>query len=190
MGAQTVVTEVNPVRALEAVMDGHQVMTMEKAAPIGDIFITVTGGMSAIDAHHFQVMKDEALVANSGHFNVEININALDDLSIEKRAARPMVDQYVMADGRRINLIAQGRLVNLSAAEGHPSAVMDMSFANQAMSAAYMAKNHNEMAIGVYDVPEELDQEVASLKLTAMGITMDTLTEQQAAYLSGWEAGT
>ena len=163
---------------------------MEKAAPIGDIFITVTGGMSAIDAHHFQVMKDEALVANSGHFNVEINIDALDDLSVEKREVRPMVDQYVMPDGRRINLIAQGRLVNLSAAEGHPSAVMDMSFANQAMAAEYMAKNHKDMAVGVYDVPEELDQQVASFKLAAMGVTMDTLTEQQAAYLAGWESGT
>ena len=190
MGAHTVVTEVNPVRALEAVMDGHEVMTMEKAAPIGDIFVTVTGGMAAIDAHHFQVMKDEALVANSGHFNVEINIDALEDLSVEKRAARPMVEQYVMADGRRINLIAEGRLVNLAAAEGHPSAVMDMSFANQALSAEYMAQNHKNMAVGVYDVPTELDQRVASLKLTAMGITMDTLTERQAAYLAGWEAGT
>jgi adenosylhomocysteinase len=190
MGAHTVVTEVNPVRALEAVMDGHQVMPMEKAAPIGDIFVTVTGGMAAIDAQHFQVMKDEALVANSGHFNVEINIEALDDLAVEKRAARPMVDQYVMADGRRINLIAEGRLVNLAAAEGHPSAVMDMSFANQALSAEHMALNHKSMAVGVYDVPKELDQRVASLKLTAMGVSMDTLTERQAAYLAGWESGT
>jgi len=190
MGAHTVVTEVNPVRALEAVMDGHQVMTMEQAAPKGDIFITVTGGMSAIDAHHFQVMKDEALVANSGHFNVEINIEALDDLSVEKRETRPMVDQYVMADGRRINLIAQGRLVNLAAAEGHPSAVMDMSFANQALSAEYVAKHHKELAVGVYDVPDELDERVAALKLEAMGVSMDVLTEQQAAYLAGWESGT
>jgi len=184
------VTEVNPVRALEAVMDGHQVMTMEKAAPIGDIFITVTGGMSAIDAHHFQVMKDEALVANSGHFNVEINIDALDDLSVGKRGTRPMVDQYVMADGRRINLIAEGRLVNLSAAEGHPSAVMDMSFAGQALSAEYIAKNHKELPVDVYDVPRDIDDNVATLKLAAMGITMDVLTEQQAAYLAGWEMGT
>jgi adenosylhomocysteinase len=190
MGAQTIVTEVNPVRALEAVMDGHQVMTMEKAAPIGDIFITVTGGMSAIDAHHFQVMKDEALVANSGHFNVEINIDALDDLSVGKRGTRPMVDQYVMADGRRINLIAEGRLVNLSAAEGHPSAVMDMSFAGQALSAEYIAKNHKELPVDVYDVPRDIDDNVATLKLAAMGITMDVLTEQQAAYLAGWEMGT
>lgn len=190
MGAQTIVTEVNPVRALEAVMDGHQVMTMEKAAPIGDIFVTVTGGMSAIDAHHFQVMKDEALVANSGHFNVEINIDALDDLSVEKRGTRPMVDQYVMGDGRRINLIAEGRLVNLSAAEGHPSAVMDMSFAGQALSAEYISKNHKELPVEVYDVPRDIDDNVATLKLAAMGITMDVLTEQQAAYLAGWEMGT
>ncbi len=190
MGAQTVVTEVNSIRALEAVMDGHQVMTMEQAAPLGDIFITVTGGMAALDAHHFQVMKDEALVANSGHFNVEINIDALDDLSTQKRATRPMVEQYVMPDGRRINLIAEGRLVNLSAAEGHPSAVMDMSFANQALCAEYVALNHKTLPVGVYDVPRDIDDQVATLKLDAMGISMDTLTEAQAAYLAGWEMGT
>ena len=190
MGAQVVVTEINPVRALEAVMDGNQVMTMEQAAPVGDIFITVTGGMSALDAHHFLVMKDEALVANSGHFNVEINIDALDDLSTEKRSARPMVDQYVMPDGRRINLITEGRLVNLSAAEGHPSAVMDMSFANQALCAEYVALNHKHLAVGVYDVPRDIDDQVAALKLNAMGVSMDVLTEAQAAYLAGWEMGT
>jgi adenosylhomocysteinase len=190
MGAQVVVTEVNPVRALEAVMDGNQVMTMEQAAPIGDIFITVTGGMSAIDAHHFEVMKDEALIANSGHFNVEINIDALNDLASEKRSARPMVDQYLMPDGRRINLIAEGRLVNLSAAEGHPSAVMDMSFANQALCAEYVALNYKNLTIGVYDVPRDIDDQVASLKLAAMGISIDALTEAQAAYLAGWEMGT
>jgi adenosylhomocysteinase len=190
MGAQVIVTEVNSVRALEAVMDGHSVSTMEEAAPQGDVFITVTGGMAALDAHHFQVMKDEALVANSGHFNVEINIDALDDLATEKRSARPMVEQYTMPDGRRINLIAEGRLVNLSAAEGHPSAVMDMSFANQALCAEYVALNHKELPIGVYDVPRDIDDQVASLKLAAMGVTMDTLTEAQAAYLAGWEMGT
>jgi adenosylhomocysteinase len=190
MGAQVVVTEINPVRALEAVMDGNQVMTMEQAAPVGDIFITVTGGMSALDAHHFLVMKDEALVANSGHFNVEINIDALDDLSTQKRSARPMVDQYVMPDGRRINLITEGRLVNLSAAEGHPSAVMDMSFANQALCAEYVALNHKHLAVGVYDVPRDIDDQVAALKLNAMGVSMDVLTEAQAAYLAGWEMGT
>jgi adenosylhomocysteinase len=190
MGAQVVVTEINPVRALEAVMDGNQVMTMEQAAPIGDIFITVTGGMSALDAHHFEVMKDEALIANSGHFNVEINIDALDDLASEKRSARPMVDQYIMPDGRRINLIAEGRLVNLSAAEGHPSAVMDMSFANQALCAEYVALHYKNLSVGVYDVPRDIDDQVASLKLAAMGVSMDSLTEAQAAYLAGWEMGT
>ncbi len=190
MGAQVIVTEVNPVRALEATMDGHMVMRMEDAARIGDIFVTVTGGKHAIDAHHFQVMKDQAVVANSGHFNIEINIEALEDASVEKRSVRPMVDQFVMPDGRRINLIAEGRLVNLSAAEGHPSAVMDMSFANQALSAEYIALNHESMAVDVYDVPFELDRQVASLKLEAIGLNMDTLSEDQAAYLAGWDTGT
>ena len=190
MGAQVIVTEVNPVRALEATMDGHMVMRMEDAARIGDIFVTVTGGKHAIDAHHFQVMKDQAVVANSGHFNIEINIEALEDASVEKRSVRPMVDQFVMPDGRRINLLAEGRLVNLSAAEGHPSAVMDMSFANQALSAEYIALNHESMAVDVYDVPFELDRQVASLKLEAIGLNMDTLSEDQAAYLAGWETGT
>ena len=190
MGSQVIVTEVNPVRALEAVMDGNQVMKMEDAAPKGDIFITVTGGMSALDAHHFQKMKDEAIVANSGHFNVEINIGALEDLSTEKREVRSMVNQYVMADGRRINLLADGRLVNLSAAEGHPSAVMDMSFANQALCAEHIAKHSAQMGAGVYDVPRDIDDQVAQLKLEALGITADELTEAQAAYLAGWESGT
>jgi len=190
MGAQVIVTEVNPVRALEAVMDGNRVMKMEDAAPVGDIFITVTGGISAIDAHHFQVMKNEAIVANSGHFNVEINIDALNDLASEKKNVRGMVDQYVMADGRKINLIAEGRLVNLSAAEGHPSAVMDMSFANQALSGEYVVKNAATMDVGVYDVPRDIDDMVASLKLAAMMVDMDELTKAQADYLAGWESGT
>ncbi|MEE8518088.1 MAG: adenosylhomocysteinase [Dehalococcoidia bacterium] len=190
MGAQVIVTEINPVRALEAVMDGNRVMTMEAAAPIGDIFITVTGGMSAIDLHHFQKMKDQAIVANSGHFNVEINLEALNDVASEKREVRNMVDQYTMPDGRKINVLAEGRLVNLSAAEGHPSAVMDMSFANQALSAEHIAKNSANMPVGVYDVPRELDDQVAELKLRAMGISMDELTKEQAAYLAGWETGT
>ena len=190
MGAQVIVTEVDPVRALEATMDGHQLMPMDDAARAGDIFVTVTGGKHALDAQHFQVMKDEAVIANSGHFNVEINIDALEDAAVEKRDVRPMVQQYVMADGRKINLLAEGRLVNLSAAEGHPSAVMDMSFANQALSAEYMAKNAANLPVDVYDVPLEIDQQVASLKLEAMGISMDILSEEQAAYLAGWEAGT
>jgi adenosylhomocysteinase len=190
MGSQVIVTEVNPVRALEAVMDGNRVMTMEEAAPQGDIFITVTGGMSAIDIHHFQKMKNQAIVANSGHFNVEINIEALNDIASEKKEVRNMVEQFTMKDGRKINLIAEGRLVNLSAAEGHPSAVMDMSFANQALSAEHIAKNAVNMPVGVYDVPRELDDQVAVLKLRAMGISMDELTKEQAAYLAGWETGT
>ena len=190
MGAQVIVTEVDPVRALEATMDGHQLMPMDDAARVGDVFVTVTGGKHALDAQHFQVMKNEAVVANSGHFNVEINIDALEDSAVEKREVRPMVRQYVMADGRRINLLAEGRLVNLSAAEGHPSAVMDMSFANQALCSEYMAKNAATLPVDVYDVPLEIDQQVASLKLEAMGIAMDTLSEEQAAYLAGWEAGT
>ena len=190
MGSQVVVTEVNPVRALEAVMDGNRVMTMEEAAQVGDIFITVTGGKSAIDLHHFQKMKDQAIVANSGHFNVEINLEALNDIASEKREVRNMVDQYTLKDGRKINVIAEGRLVNLSAAEGHPSAVMDMSFANQALSAEHMAKNAANMPAGVYDVPRDLDDQVAVLKLEAMGISIDELTKEQAAYLAGWETGT
>ena len=171
-------------------MDGHQLMRMDDAARSGDVFVTVTGGKHALDAQHFQVMKDEAVIANSGHFNVEINIDALEDAAVEKRDVRPMVQQYVMADGRKINLLAEGRLVNLAAAEGHPSAVMDMSFANQALSAEYMAKNAANLPVDVYDVPLELDQWVASLKLEAMGLSMDALSEEQTAYLAGWEAGT
>ena len=190
MGSQVIVTEINPVRALEAMMDGHRVMTMEQAAPQGDVFITVTGGKHALDGHHFQRMKDGAVVANSGHFNVEVNIEALDDLATERTTVRPMVEQYRMSDGRRINLLAEGRLVNLSAAEGHPSAVMDMSFANQALSAEYIAKNAETMTPEVYDVPRAIDDNVAALKLSAMGVSTDQLTEEQAAYLAGWEAGT
>ena len=190
LGAHVIVTEIDPIRALEATMDGHRVMKMEDAARVGDIFITVTGGMHTLDAQHFQVMKDGAVVANSGHFNVEINIEALEDASTAKATMRPMVDQYTMGDGRKINLLADGRLVNLASAEGHPSAVMDMSFANQALCAEYMAQHASELTVDVYDVPAELDRQVAALKLQAMGLATDTLTEEQAAYLAGWEAGT
>ena len=190
MGSQVVVTEVNPVRALEAVMDGHRVMTMEDAAPIGDVFVTVTGGKHALSADHFRTMKNEALVANSGHFNIEINIEALEDLATDVQEVRPMVNRYVMGDGRKINLLADGRLVNLSAAEGHPSSVMDMSFANQALGAEYIAKHAGSLEVGVYDVPRDIDDAVALLKLEAMGISMDTLTDEQASYLAGWETGT
>ena len=190
MGAQVIVTEVDPVRALEATMDGHRLMRMDDAARLGDVFITVTGGKHALDAPHFQAMKDEAVIANSGHFNIEINLDALEDAAVETREVRPMVRQYAMADGRRINLLAEGRLVNLAAAEGHPSAVMDMSFANQALAAEHMAKHAAQMPADVYDVPAEIDRRVASLKLEAMGQEMDALTEEQAAYLAGWETGT
>ena len=165
-------------------------MKMEDAARVGDIFVTVTGGKHALDAHHFQVMKDEAVIANSGHFNIEINIDALEDAASEKKSVRPMVDQYVMSDGRRINLLAEGRLVNLAAAEGHPPSVMDMSFANQALSIAYLAGLEKPLANDVYTVPEEIDQRVARLKLESLKIQIDTLTSTQKLYLESWEEGT
>ena len=190
MGANIIVTEVDPLRALEAVMDGYRVMPMLEAAKIGDIFVTSTGDTSVLDKPHFNVLKDGAILANSGHFNVEINIPALEAMAKEIRAARPLVQQYVLQDGRRINLLAEGRLVNLSAAEGHPSAVMDMSFANQALSAEHIAKNYKTLECTVYAVPEEIDQNIARLKLQAMGIEIDTLTDEQVRYLTSWEEGT
>jgi len=190
MGAKVIVTEVDPLRALEAAMDGFQVMPMMEAARIGDIFVTSTGDINVIDRQHFEVMKDGAILANSGHFNVEINIQALEEMAVEKRRVRRSVDQYVLPDGRRLNLLAEGRLVNLAAAEGHPSAVMDMSFANQALSVEYLAKHGRELKNEVYPVPEELDREIARLKLKAMGIEIDVLTPEQAKYLSSWERGT
>lgn len=190
MGANVIVTEVNPLRALEAVMDGYRVMPMEEAASIGDIFITVTGDKHVIDEHHFVRMKHGAIVANSGHFNVEINIPALEAMTVEKRQPRAFVDQYILNDGRRINLIGEGRLVNLASAEGHPSAVMDMSFANQALASEYLLKNQGKLSVGVHALPAAVDQEIASLKLKAMGITIDTLTPEQEAYLNSWQEGT
>jgi adenosylhomocysteinase len=191
LGASVIVTEVDPLKALEAVMDGYRVMPMHEAAPQGDVFITSTGDINVIDRQHFEVMKDGAIVANSGHFNVEINIPALDELAGEApRRVRPFVDEYVLPDGRHIYLLAEGRLVNLSAAEGHPSAVMDMSFANQAMCAAYMLEHADELDRVVYAVPDEIDQEIAQLKLRAMGIEIDVLTPEQEQYLASWEAGT
>ncbi|HDN80674.1 MAG TPA: adenosylhomocysteinase [Chloroflexi bacterium] len=190
MGANVIITEVNPLRALEAVMDGYRVMPMREAAKIGDIFVTSTGDINVIDRQHFEVMKDGAILANSGHFNVEINIPALEGMAVEKRRIRPSVDQYVLPDGRRINLLAEGRLVNLAAAEGHPSAVMDMSFANQALCIAYLVKNGEKLEKKVYPVPKEIDREVARLKLRALGIEIDTLTPEQEKYLSSWEEGT
>ena len=190
MGAQVIITEVEPVRALEAVMDGYQVMPLIEAAKIGDIFITTTGGKNVIDKAHLQVMKDGAILANSGHFNVEINIPALESLARKKRRLRPLVDEYTLKDGRRLYLLAEGRLVNLAAAEGHPASVMDMSFANQALCLEYMVKNKKRLEIKVHLVPEEIDKEVARLKLDAMGINIDRLTPEQKKYLSSWEEGT
>ncbi len=190
MGAIVIVTEVDPLKALEAVMDGYEVMPMSEAARIGDIFCTVTGDINVIDRHHFEVMKDGAILANSGHFNVEINIPALEAMAVEKKLVRPFVEQYVLPDGRRINLLGEGRLINLAAAEGHPASVMDMSFANQALSAEYMVKYGSKLEKRVYPVPEEIDKEIARLKLRSMGIEIDTLTEEQLRYLSSWEEGT
>jgi adenosylhomocysteinase len=190
MGAHTIVTEVDPVKALEATMDGHQVMAMRQAASIGDIFITVTGGLKAIGREHIEVMKDGAIIANSGHFNVEIDIQALEEMAEGKRAVRPFVDEYLMEDGRRLNLLAEGRLINLAAAEGHPSAVMDMSFANQALTVEYLKQSAHALERKVFPVPREIDQDVGRLKLQAMGITIDSLTDEQISYLESWEVGT
>lgn len=190
MGSRTIVTEVDPLRALEAVMDGFEVMTMEQAAKIGDIFVTATGDKNVVDARHFPLMKDGAIISNSGHFNVEINIPELEKLSVEKRHPREFVDQFILKDGRRINLLAEGRLVNLAAAEGHPSSVMDMSFANQALAAEYIVKHGKELAKNVFPVPPAIDKEIARLKLEAMGILIDKLTPDQEKYLASWEEGT
>lgn len=190
MGSNTVVCEVNHIRALEAAMDGHQVMKMEEAAKLGDIFITVTGGMKAVDSKHVQVMKDGAVLANSGHFNVEIDIEGIEKLSDSKTEVRPFVEQYTMSDGRRINLLAEGRLINLSAAEGHPSAVMDMSFADQALSAEFVANEYQNLEKQVYVVPRDIDNEVGRLKLLSMGVEIDELSDEQEKYLNSWDVGT
>ncbi len=190
MGANVIVTEVNPLRALEAVMDGFRVMPMAQAAAEGDIFVTSTGNINVIDRPHFEVMKDGAILANSGHFNVEINIPALRAMATEVRRVREFVDQFVLPDGRRLNLLGEGRLVNLAAAEGHPASVMDMSFANQALSAEWIARHAAELEPRVYPVPEEIDRQVARLKLQAMHVAIDTLTPEQEKYLASWEEGT
>ena len=190
MGANVIVTEIDPLPALEAVMDGFRVLPMQQAAKVGDIFVTVTGDLNVIDKAHFDVMKDGVIVANSGHFNVEINIPALESLSKEKRLVRPFVEQYELKDGRRINLLGEGRLINLAAAEGHPASVMDMSFANQALAVEYMVKQGKSLENKVYSVPEAIDREIARLKLQAMGVSIDILTEQQVKYLNSWEEGT
>ncbi len=191
LGGNIIVTEVDPLRALEAVMDGFRVMPMSEAAPLGDFFITSTGDINVVDRQHFEAMKDGVIVANSGHFNVEINIPALAEMAAgPPRRVRPSVDEYNLPDGRRIHILAEGRLVNLAAAEGHPSAVMDMSFANQALCAEYILRHSDELEQMVYTVPEEIDREIARLKLHAMGVEIDYLTPEQEKYLTSWEEGT
>jgi len=191
LGANVVVTEVDPLKGLEAVMDGFRVMPMHEAAPIGDIFITATGDINVIDVHHMEVMKDGALVSNSGHFNVEINIPGLTKISQgPPRKVREFVDQYTLPNGRHVNILGEGRLINLAAAEGHPASVMDMSFANQALSAVFMKENAGKLEKRVYAVPKDVDNEIARIKLIEMGINIDVLTPEQEKYLSSWEAGT
>ncbi len=190
MGANVIVTEVDPMKALEAVMDGFRVMPMMEAAPIGDFFITLTGDLNVVDKRHFDVMKDGAIVANSGHFNVEINIPILEKMAVGKQLVRPFVEAYELPDGRTIHILGEGRLINLAAAEGHPASVMDMSFANQALSAEYMVKHADELENKVYAVPEDIDREIARLKLESMNIIIDTLTEEQVKYLNSWKEGT
>ncbi len=194
MGAEVIVCEVDPLKAIEAVMDGYRVMSLDEAAKIGDIFVTVTGNINVIDKKHFIKMKDKAIVANSGHFNVEINLESLKKISKRISKIRPFVEEYKLKDGKRIYVLAEGRLVNLASAEGHPSMVMDMSFSNQALSVEYLVKSFKEkkksLKADVYSVPEEIDKEVARLKLISMGIKIDKLTKQQKRYLSSWEFGT
>ncbi|MCY3801864.1 MAG: adenosylhomocysteinase [Chloroflexi bacterium] len=190
MGANVIVTEIDPTRALEASMDGFRVMRVAEAAEVGDVFVTVTGNKSVIDEPHFEKMKSGAILANSGHFDVEINIPALEGLSTSRREMRPMLEEFLMSDGRKIYLLGQGRLINLASAEGHPASVMDMSFANQALATEYMVKNARSLERKVYPVPREIDREIARLKLDSMGIQVDSLTGEQAAYLGAWQEGT
>jgi adenosylhomocysteinase len=191
LGASVIVTEVDALKALEAVMDGYRVMPMIEAAPLGDIFVTATGDINVIDTHHMLAMKDGAIVSNSGHFNVEINLKGLQGISTgAPERVRPFVEQYTLTNGRRIHVLGEGRLVNLAAAEGHPASVMDMSFANQALGAEFMLRNAPRLEKRVYTIPEEIDMEIARLKLAAMGIIIDTLTPEQQAYLTQWQEGT
>ena len=190
MGARVVVTEIDPLKAIEAVMDGFDVMPMKDAAKIGDIFCTLTGDLNVLRREHFPLMKDGAIVCNSGHFNVEIEISALEEMAEKKRKIRTYIDEYTLPGGKRICLLAEGRLVNLSAAEGHPAMVMDMSFANQAMAAEFMVNVHKDLKKKVYKVPELIDKKIASLKLRSMGIKIDTLTDEQKKYLESWQSGT
>jgi len=190
LGANVIVTEIDPLRALEAAMDGYSVMPSMEAAKMGEIFITLTGDIHVIRREHYEVMKDGAIVCNSGHFNVEIDIDALEEMCTNKRRIREYVDEYTLEDGRKINLLGEGRLINLAAAEGHPASVMDMSFANQALCAEYMAKNAEKLGNKVYPVPKEIDESIAKLKLDSMGIKIDELTEEQHKYLAEWTMGT
>ncbi|MCK5053331.1 MAG: adenosylhomocysteinase [Anaerolineales bacterium] len=190
MGANVIVTEVEPLAALEAIMDGFRVMPMEEASEIGDIFCTLTGDLNVIDRDDFERMKDGTIISNSGHFNVEINIPALKEMAVETRKPREFIEQFILKDGRRINLLGEGRLINLAAAEGHPASVMDMSFANQALSIEYLLKKAAELENKVYTIPEDIDREIARLKLEAMGVNIDVLTEEQVKYLASWEEGT
>jgi adenosylhomocysteinase len=190
LGANVIVCEIDPLKALEAVMDGYRVMPALEAAELADVWITVTGDIHVIDRDHFEVMKDGAIICNSGHFNVEINIGALREMAVSEREVRPLVEEFTMADGRLIYLLADGRLVNLACAEGHPASVMDMSFANQALAAEYIVANASSLAPGVYPVPSEIDEAIAELKLATMGIDIDILTEEQEAYLNSWQEGT
>ena len=190
MGANVIVTEVDPVKALEAVMDGFSVMPSVEAARQAQVYVTVTGGLKALGREHFEVMPDGAILANSGHFNVEIDIPALEEMSIDRREMRPYVEEFTMRDRRRIYLLGDGRLINLAAAEGHPSSVMDMSFANQALSVEYLVAGKQKLDPGVYAVPRDLDMQIGSLKLTSMGIAIDSLSDEQSRYLAGWQEGT
>ena len=190
LGAQVIVTELDPTKAIEAALDGFRVMTMAEAVPVGDIFVTVTGNKGVLREEHFRAMKDGAVVCNSGHFNVEIDIPALEKLSRERRPIREFVEEFRLQNGRRVNLLADGRLINLAAAEGHPASVMDMSFANQALAAEFMVRNHATLEKKVYVVPEEIDREIARLKLASMGVTIDTPTAEQQKYMTSWEEGT
>jgi adenosylhomocysteinase len=190
LGAEVIITEIDPTKALEAVMDGYRVMAMEEAAKLGDVFCTVTGNKNVLRKEHYDVMKDGAIISNSGHFNVEIDIPALEKMASSKRTTRNFVEEYSLKDGRKINLLGEGRLINLASAEGHPASVMDMSFADQALSVEYLVKNHATLKKDVFKVPDELDKRVAKLKLESMGIKIDRLTPEQEEYLAGWSEGT
>jgi adenosylhomocysteinase len=190
LGARVIVTEIDPMKALEAVMDGFDVMPMAQAAPLGDIFVTLTGDIHVIRKEHFAKMKEGAVVCNSGHFNVELDLDGLKTITRKTREARAYVEEYSLKNGKKVNVLGEGRLINLAAAEGHPASVMDMSFANQALGAEFVVKNHRSLRKKVYSVPEEIDNEIARLKLKAIGISIDTLTAEQKKYLASWEMGT